>query len=462
MQRLCGKRLMCSLSLIVCLLFAASGVFAGGAGEEEVEDITLRWGAHPGPHTDAVEEIFIPRYEEMTGITIEFEVLPPDQVWQRFQLDAPDGEWDIGYHSPGWFGYYYEHVADLTPHMARHGFDPQDHYSDAVIEALARNEMLRPGEYIALPRTTATPIMIYREDFFAHPDEQNAFEAEYGRPLEVPETWDELYEVATFFTREAGDTVAGEVLEENLYGYSASISEPGGMARAFLAVVKSMGLDGFDIDTFETDLDDPILLEGVEYWVRLVEDTFPEDALTWDFLENVSYFGDGRLAMSEMWSLAIHDAETDITGGKVGYTLLPRWEGNLKDLPVGRSFQGGGGALVFDTPNQAHAFDFLHWLFIENAVEFSQQTASFASEDQFTNPEIVGMYDYYEDFLPVFQEANAWAYVRQPIAEWGEVLYTPVGQYAADVLFGIETPEQGQQRLVDNMRQVFRDAGYID
>lgn len=450
------------IAILLCLFLVPGLVWAGGAAEEDPDDVTIRWGAHPGTHIEPIEEIFIPRYEAETGVTIEFEVLPPDQIWQRFQLEAPDGEWDIGYHSPGWFGYYDQYVADLTPHMERHNFDPGEHYSEAVIESHMRNELLRPGEIIALPRNPQTPILVYREDWFNHPDEQAAFEEEYGRPLEVPETLTEHYETAVFFTRDAGETLAGETLDEPVYGYAASISEPGGMARAFLAIVKSTGLDGFDLDTFESDLDHPILLDAVEYWVQLIEDTFPDDALTWDYIENVSFFGDGRLAMSEMWPEAILDAERGDAEGNIGYSLLPRWEDNLKDLPVGRSFLGGGGVLVFDTPNAGHAYDFLHWLLVENAVEFTQETASFALEESFTNAEIVDQYEFYSEFLPVFQEANEWAYPRQPIAEWGEVLYTPVGQFAADVLFGVETPEQGQQRLVDNMYQVFRDAGYID
>lgn len=450
------------LVVLLSIVLVPSLVWAGGAAEEDPDDVTIRWGAHPGTHIEPIEEIFIPRYEEMTGVTIEFEVLPPDQIWQRFQLEAPDGEWDIGYHSPGWFGFYYEHVADLTPHMERHNFDPFDHYAEAVINSHMKNEMLRPGEIIALPRNPQTPILIYREDWFSHPDEQAAFEQEYGRPLAVPETWEEHYEVASFFTRDAGETLAGETLDEPVYGYAASISEPGGMARAFLAIVKSLGLQGFDIDTFESDLDHPILLEGVEYWVRLIEDTFPPDALTWDYIENVSYFGDGRLAMSEMWPEAILDAESGPAAGNVGYALLPRWEDNLLDLPVGRSFLGGGGVLIFDTPNAAHAYDFVHWLFVENATEFVQEAASFALEESFTDPEIIDQYDFYADFLPVFGEANEWAFPRQPIAEWGEVMYTPVGQFAADVLFEVESPEEGQERLVNNMYQVFRDAGYID
>lgn len=448
------------VALLVLALATPALLFAGGGREAAQDQITIRIGEHPGSHVGPMEDYFIPLYEELTGIRIEMEVLPPDQVWQRFQLDAPDGEWDIGYHSPGWFGYFYEHVADLRPHFERKGFDPYQHYPEAVINSHMTNEMLRPDEIIAFARNPMSPLMVYRSDWFAHPDEQAAFRAEYGRDLTPPATWEELLEVARFFTRPAGATVAGETLTENLYGYSASISEPGGMARAFLAVVKSMGLDGFD-DNFRTDLDNPLLLEGVSLWTTLIEDTFPPDALTWNFLEHVDFFANGRLAMAELWPEAVLTAESGAARGNVGYQVLPQWPGNRRNLPIGRSFLGGGGVLVFDTPNQEHAFDFLYWLLVENAVEFTKRTAMFALEEQFSNQEIQQSEPFYADFLPVFLQQMEYAFPRQPIAEWGEVMYTPVGQFAADVLFGVETPEQAQRRLVDNMNSVFRREGYF-
>jgi hypothetical protein len=41
-------------------------------------------------------------------------------------------------------------------------------------------------------------------------------------------------------------------------------------------------------------------------------------------------------------------------------------------------------------------------------------------------------------------------------------MYTPVGQFASDVLQDVESPEAAQERLVENMEEVFRDVGYID
>ncbi len=444
----------------LALVAASALALASGA----LAQTTLRIAEHPGPHVGPMEEYFIPMYEEMTGVNIVMEVLPPDQLWQRMQLEAQAGSdyYDIGYHSPGWFGYYYEKVAGLDDLIEEFGFG-LDQYSQAVIDSHMTNPALRPGEIIAIARNPQTPIYAYRLDWFEHEGERAAFQEEYGRELAPPTTWEELYDIAAFFTRPAGETVAGETLASPLYGYSASIKPPGGMARAFLAIVYSLGLDGWTED-FESDLRDPILLEGAAYWSRLIEDTFPPQAQTWDFLEHLSFMREGRLATAELWPEGVLTIEGDgaPTAGKIGYSLLPQWPGNRKDLPVGRSFIGGGGVLVFDTPNKAEAFQFLQWLLEEQAAEFNLRTAMFARADQFEDPDIVGAYEFYDDFLPVFEEQMSYGFPRQPIAEWGAVMYTPVGEFASDVLFEIMTPERAQQRLVDNMERIFVESGYID
>lgn len=428
------------------------------------QQVTLRIAEHPGSNVVPMEEYFIPLYEEQTGVKIIYEVLPPDQLQQKMTLEAQSGSnyYDIGYHSPGWFGFFYQAVADLTPLIEKYNFDLSQ-YPQAIIDSHMTNNLLRPGEVIALARNPQTPLYAYRTDWFAHPDERSAYQETYGRELAPPKTWEELYDIAAFFTRPAGSMVAGEVLEQDLYGYSASIKPPGGMARAFLAVLYSTGLKGWDDATYKSDLDSPVLLEAVDYWKRLINDTFPPQASTWDFLEHLSFFAEGRLATAELWFDGAKTVESPDgkTAGKVGYAVLPKWEGNLQDLPVGRSFLGGGGVLIFDTPNKEESFKFLQWLLEEQAVEFNLRTGMFSRKEHFSDPRVLESNPFYADFLPVAGEQMSYAFPRQPIAEWGAVMYTPVGEFASDVISGIMSPEAAQKRLVNNMTEIFEEAGYL-
>ena len=62
--------------------------------------------------------------------------------------------------------------------------------------------------------------MFYRTDLFEDPDLQAGFEAEYGYPLAVPATLDEMYDMSEFFVNQGviqyGTQFAGK--EEALAG----------------------------------------------------------------------------------------------------------------------------------------------------------------------------------------------------------------------------------------------------
>ena len=150
------------------------------------QDVTIRWALHPGAEADAVINYFAPLYEEQTGIKVIGEILPPNQLRDQMSIEAigGTGRWDLGYHSPGWFGTFAEHVVDLTPFIETHGFDI-DAYPPLIVDSHMRSDA-RPGEIIAVPTTPAAPMLIVRSDWFAHPDEQAAFQAEFGRELSVP------------------------------------------------------------------------------------------------------------------------------------------------------------------------------------------------------------------------------------------------------------------------------------
>ncbi|MDW7749060.1 hypothetical protein, partial [Halomonas sp.] len=63
------------------------------------DDVTIRWALHPGEEADAVVDYFAPEYERQTGIKVEGEILPPDQLRDRMSIEAigGTGRWDMGY-----------------------------------------------------------------------------------------------------------------------------------------------------------------------------------------------------------------------------------------------------------------------------------------------------------------------------------------------------------------------------
>ena len=433
------------------------------AGLVAAQDVTLRWALHPGSEADAVVNYFAPKYEEETGVKVIGEILPPDQLRDRMSIEAigGTGRWDMGYHSPGWFGTFKDHVVDLTPLLETHGFDIGA-YPELVVQSHMRSSA-RPGEIIALPTTPAAPMLIVRSDFFEHPDEQAAFKAEYGRDLTVPATWAELREVATFFTRDAGETVAGQTLEEPLYGWADALGSGSGIARSFIVVLYSTGLQGWD-ENFQTDLDDPILVDAANMFIGLAKDVAPREAQNWAFLEGLEFFNQGRLAMATMWPQGVDAVENPDgpAAGNVAYQPLPKWDGNLAGYDQGVPFLGGGGVFVFDTPNADEAVKFLTWMLQENEVEWARQSNQFSRSSHFSNPELQQMQPYFDKFLPAYQQTLDAVFVRQGIPEYGSVMWQGTVDFITDTFSGDLTPEQAQTRWVDNMNRAFTRAGYIE
>ena len=433
------------------------------AGSAMAQDVTIRWALHPGAEADAVINYFAPKYEEETGVRVIGEILPPNQLRDQMSIEAigGTGRWDLGYHSPGWFGSFVDHVVDLTPFIEATGFNI-DAYPDLVVQSHMLSDA-RPGEIIAVPTTPAAPMLIVRRDWFEHPDEQAAFEAEFGRPLTVPETFTELREVAGFFTRAAGETLAGETLERSVYGWADALGSGAGITRSFIVVLYSTGVSGWDED-FTPDIDNPIVVEAAEYFVDLAQNTAPREAQNWGFLEGLEMFRDGRLATAVMWPQGVGTVEDEAgtAAGNTGYAPLPMWEDNIAGYTQGTPFLGGGGVFVFDTPNAEEAFKFLHWMLQENEVEWGIQSEQFSTAGHFESEELRNLRPYYPDFLPAYEQVLESVFIRQGIPEYGAVMWNGTTEFITDVFSGDLTPEQAQTRWVNEMTAAFRRAGYIE
>ncbi|MDE0304687.1 MAG: extracellular solute-binding protein [Albidovulum sp.] len=442
--------------------FAVLAVSTAFTTQAIAQDITLRWALHPGAEADAVVEYFAPRYEEETGIKVIGEILPANQLRDQMSIEAigDTDRWDMGYHSPGWFGTFAPHVLDLTPFIENHGFDVSA-YPDLVINSHMTSSA-REGEYIALPTTPAAPMLIHRADWFSHPDEQAAFEKEFGRALEVPKTFEELREVAGFFTREAGEMLAGEELERDLYGWTDALGAGVGITRSFIVILYSAGISGWD-DNFQPDVGHPIVNEVADYFVDLAKNTAPREAQNWGFLEGLEMFRDGRLAMATMWPQGVGIVETEggDAMGNVGYSTLPLWEGNIKGYTQGTPFLGGGGVFIFDTPNADEAFKFLKWMLQDNEVEWGKRSLQFSRKAHFQSEELRTLRPFYKGFLPTFEQVLQSVFIRQGIPEYGAVMWGGATDYITDVFSGDLTPEQAQERWVANMTDSFKAAGYL-
>jgi multiple sugar transport system substrate-binding protein len=148
-------------------------------------------------------------YEAETGIKVTITQEPWGTFGDRFftEMAAQGTSWDMVVGDSQWLGQgaTQGHYLDLTEFMTSTGIDK------SVTEATLKYYGEYPagsGQYWAFPTEGDADGWAYRKDLFENPDEQAAFQAEYGYDLAVPTDYSQLMDIAKFFTRP----------DEGLYG----------------------------------------------------------------------------------------------------------------------------------------------------------------------------------------------------------------------------------------------------
>jgi multiple sugar transport system substrate-binding protein len=212
------KKLLLALALILVLAMTACQPAATPEPAEPAEPEPAEpEPAEPEPAAPAVEELKIlwaqwdpadylqqvaNMYEEETGIKVTVVQEPWGSFGDRFftEMAAGGDAWDMVIGDSQWLGQgaTQGHYVEMTDFLVSEGI------ADSVTEATLTYYGEYPtgsGSYWGFPTEGDADGWAYRKDLFENADEMAAFEAEYGYPLAVPTTYDQLMDIAKFFTR---------------------------------------------------------------------------------------------------------------------------------------------------------------------------------------------------------------------------------------------------------------------
>jgi multiple sugar transport system substrate-binding protein len=109
------------------------------------------------------------------------------------------GDWDVALVNTDWIAEAHQ-SGSLVDLSARLKNCPPEDFPDGWTPSLLRFQQFG-DETLGLPYHDGPECFIYRSDLLDDPAEQEAFLRAHGRPLAVPETWDDFARVARFFTR---------------------------------------------------------------------------------------------------------------------------------------------------------------------------------------------------------------------------------------------------------------------
>jgi multiple sugar transport system substrate-binding protein len=218
------------------------------------------------------------------------------------------------------------------------------------------------GWLLSIPRNIDVRLLYYRQDLFQDAGEQESFHRTAGRELRIPETWEELAQVAKFFTR-----------PPELFGF-AFPGQDSGLFGTFFELVAMAGGKLFGPELR------PGFVDAAGRWaLGFLHRLYAEDQVTPRELPAMRYdevsdlFLAGRCAIVTDWPGGFHryvDPAQSRVVGRFGLALYPtgpsgeRWiyaGGHVFAVPTSvRDEEGARALLKFFTSAEAQWHEAQH------------------------------------------------------------------------------------------------------
>jgi multiple sugar transport system substrate-binding protein len=281
----------------------------------KAESLTLGWAAWD-PANALVE--LSKEFTAETGIEMNFEFVDWTSYADRmlnelnnkgktFDLLVGDSQWIGG-------GAVNGHYVKLNDFFDREGISMND-FSDATVYAYSTWPK-GSENYYALPLMGDALAWAYRKDWFDRPELQSEFQSKHGYALGVPKTWDELYDMCSFFQ---GREIDGVVR------YGAALNTERGSEGITMGVTAAMYAWGMEYEDpsnpYNSDgfFNAPNVVEAVDFYKKMYEDCSPPGHSNAYMGENLDAYSSGQVAFQMNWyafwpGVAKGDKDGRVTG----------------------------------------------------------------------------------------------------------------------------------------------------
>ena len=347
---------------LALLLVAAPLALAGGQGEgaasgESGEDVTITWATIAGFYTDWAE-VLADEFAAETGVNVEIIQVDYAQLYEKqviemvggtgaYDIVTYDTGWKPEFINAGWLAPLDDYIAEADPDVIAF-----DDFSPAIIELSTR----WLGEVYGIPYYDYTMGQFVRWDLFTDPDEREAFEEEYGYPLDLPQTYEQLADIAEFFHRQPGETLKGEVLEQEFYGIGLMAGRFPQIQDEVNSIAWTRGGKIIN-DDGSPGVTEPRYREAVEFYAERLLPHAPPGATTSAYDEVVGQMRQGLIAQTaamylDQWPNMVK-TEDEVAGAEI----------RAAGLPGGHTWMGTFNmGLSRDSEHPQAAFDFMAFL----------------------------------------------------------------------------------------------------
>jgi multiple sugar transport system substrate-binding protein len=468
-----SKKLLLSLLLIFVLALTACG---GDDAEEEAaveeapaEEAVVEEEAAPEPEEEMAEitELNIlwaqwdpadylqelgNQYTEETGITINIIQEPWGSFGDLFftEMAAKGDSWEMVVGDSQWLGQgaTQGHYMDMTDFMVENGLD-----TSVTPATLTYYGEYPTGSktYWGFPTEGDADGWAYRKDLFEDPAEMAAFEAEYGYPLDIPETYEQLYDIANFFTRP----------EDNLYGAGIyTQADYDALTMGVENALFSWGANWQDENNNVLGIvNSPEAIEAVQFYRDLYDCCQGPGLSNAFFVEINDAYNAGQIAMAMNYFAflpALVNAETGPYADSTGFFVNPAG-------PDGDQFaaMGGQGMSIINYIDDDHkqaAMDFIKW-FGQEDVQFEWARLGGYSNNinVLESEEFLNATPYNEAF------AETMTFVKDfwNVPVFGELLEVVQRELGRFIIEGEGTAEEAMNNIAEQHDQILRDADLI-
>ncbi|RED10614.1 ABC transporter substrate-binding protein [Pontivivens insulae] len=441
------KNLLASTASMCLALAVSSPVLADGHGV----DLTLCWAAWD-PANALVE--LSRDFEEQSGHNMNFEFVPWPNFADRMlnELNSGGGLCDLMIGDSQWIGGGAEqgHYVQLNDFFDANGISMDD-FIPATVTGYSEWPKGTPN-YWALPAFGDVVGWTYRRDWFEREDIRAAFSAEYGRELGVPQTLDELRDIAQFFQ---GREIDGTTV------YGAAIYTERGSEGITMGVTNALYNYGFEYENpdqpydLEGFVNSEGAIAGLEFYRDLYETATPPGSSNWYMGENIDAYKSGQVAMQMNFAFIWPgvNADPNVGGDRSGYFPNPAG-------PAGQFAQLGGQGIsvVSYSDNQDAALEYIQWFAQPEVQARWWELGGYSALNAVVeDPDFASSQPYAQTFL------DSMAIVKDFWADpaYAELLLAMQARVHNYVVAGEGTAEEALDGLVGDWVEVFEDEGKL-
>ncbi|WP_418595207.1 ABC transporter substrate-binding protein [Ponticoccus sp. (in: a-proteobacteria)] len=423
-------------------LIALTTVLATGAQAAEFDGVTIDAKLIGGQQYEALYAR-ISAWEEMTGATVN--VISKKNHFEldkEFKSDIAAGttDWCVGSNHSSFASQYPSLYTDLSALVPQ---ETVDGFVQANIAAATLG-----GKLVMLPRAQFdVSALYYQKDLYEDADRAAAFEEEYGYPLAVPETWDQVKDQAIFFAD-----------PPNFYGTQYAGKDEAIVGRFYELVVANGG--ALFNDDFSPAFNSDAGKEALQWFVDLYESGAVPAGTTnylWDDLGNG--FASGTIALNldwPGWAAFFNDASSSKVAGNVGMAPAPKGSAGVRSGWSGFH----GFSVTEDCANKEAAASLVDFLTNEDSQKLESSAGPLPSrtavwewvaEEAKDDP-------YRAEVLAAFQETAATAFAVPPTEYWIEATNLIYPELQAAIL-GDKTVDEALSDASDAVDELMQEEG---